>query len=91
MLTLRFICVLQQVLPLGDVVISEKNGGQLVAQVLKAHGVKWVFTLVGGHISPILVASEQLGIRIIDVRHEVVPILNGHDILRYSGHRCLRR
>jgi len=33
--------------------------------------VRFVFTLVGGHISPILVACEQIGIRVIDTRHEV--------------------
>jgi hypothetical protein len=30
-----------------------------------------VFTLVGGHISPILVAAEAVGIQIVDTRHEV--------------------
>ena len=35
------------------------------------HGVKQMFTLVGGHISPILVACEKLGIRVVDTRHEV--------------------
>ena len=50
---------------------SKRHGGELVAEVLKSHGVKFVFTLVGGHISPILVAAEALGIRIIDTRHEV--------------------
>jgi acetolactate synthase-like protein len=33
--------------------------------------VKFVFTLVGGHISPILVAAEAAGIRVVDTRHEV--------------------
>jgi acetolactate synthase-like protein len=42
-----------------------------VAEVLQSHGVKFVFTLVGGHISPILVAAEALGIQIVDTRHEV--------------------
>ena len=37
----------------------------------QSHGVKFIFTLVGGHISPILVACEKLGIRVIDTRHEV--------------------
>ena len=41
-----------------------------MAKALEAHGVKFVFTLVGGHISPILVAAESLGIRVIDTRHE---------------------
>jgi thiamine pyrophosphate-dependent acetolactate synthase large subunit-like protein len=30
-----------------------------------------VFTLIGGHISPILVAAEAAGIRVVDTRHEV--------------------
>ena len=34
--------------------------------------MKYVFTLCGGHISPILVACEKLGIRIVDTRHEVM-------------------
>ena len=40
---------------------STQHGGELVAQVLASHGVKTIFTLVGGHISPILVACEKLG------------------------------
>ena len=35
------------------------NGGQLIANVLKAQGVKQVFTLCGGHISPILVEAMK--------------------------------
>ena len=46
------------------------NGGARVARVLKEHGVRHVFTLCGGHISPILVESKKLGIGIVDVRHE---------------------
>ena len=37
----------------GDMPFSAKrHGGHLVAKVLQAHGVKFVFTLCGGHISP---------------------------------------
>jgi thiamine pyrophosphate-dependent acetolactate synthase large subunit-like protein len=32
--------------------------------------VSELFTLCGGHISPILVACESLGIRVYDTRHE---------------------
>ena len=35
------------------------------------HGIKYIFTLCGGHISPILVACEKIGIRVVDTRHEV--------------------
>ena len=50
---------------------SKKHGGSLVAEVLKSHDIKAVFTLPGGHISPIAVACETLGIKVIDTRHEV--------------------
>ena len=56
---------------------EKKHGGDLVAEVLKAHGVECIFTLVGGHISPILVAAERLGIKVIDTRHEVRGLYHG--------------
>jgi hypothetical protein len=54
-----------------NVVQTERHGGQLVAEVLAAHDVNFIFCLSGGHISPFLVASNAKGIRIVDVRHEV--------------------
>ena len=38
------------------------HGGDLVASVLHRHNVKWIFTLCGGHISPILTACKEIGI-----------------------------
>lgn len=38
---------------------SIRHGGENVAAVLKAHGVRFLFTLVGRHISPLLVACEK--------------------------------
>ncbi|XP_069694654.1 2-hydroxyacyl-CoA lyase 2-like isoform X1 [Periplaneta americana] len=64
---------------------SKKHGGELVAQVLQSHGVKFVFTLVGGHISPILVAAEALGIKIVDTRHEVSAVFAADAVARLSG------
>lgn len=46
-----------------------------MGQVLKDHGVKYLFCLSGGHISPILVAAEKQNIRVVDVRHEVFDAL----------------
>ena len=43
----------------------------MFVMALQAHGIKYLFTLAGGHISPILVACEEIGIRVIDTRHEV--------------------
>ncbi|KPL98096.1 acetolactate synthase-like protein, partial [Sarcoptes scabiei] len=62
-----------------------KHGGDLVAQVLRSHGVEHLFTLSGGHISPILTASEKLGIKVIDVRHEVNAVFAADATARISG------
>lgn len=65
---------------------SARHGGQLVARVLEAHGVKFVFTLTGGHISPILVAAEKSsGIRVIDTRHEAVAVFAADAVGRLTG------
>ncbi len=47
-----------------------EHGGKLVARRLEAAGVSKLFTLSGGHIFPIYDGCRDLGIDIIDVRHE---------------------
>lgn len=64
---------------------SNKHGGEIVADVLKSHGVKFLFTLAGGHISPILVAAEKLGIKVVDTRHEVSAVFAADAVARLSG------
>ncbi|OQV25776.1 Acetolactate synthase-like protein [Hypsibius exemplaris] len=64
---------------------STKHGGDLVASVLKSHGVPYVFCLSGGHISPILTSCEKLGIRIVDTRHEVNAVFAADAVSRLSG------
>ena len=64
---------------------SERHGGELVAAVLKAHGVKFVFTLCGGHISPVLVACEREGIRVVDTRFEGNAAFAADAVSRLSG------
>ncbi len=61
------------------------NGGEIIAQVLEKHGVPFLFTLCGGHISPILVGCKQRGIRVIDVRHEVTAVFAADAVARLSG------
>jgi len=61
------------------------HGGLLVGHVLKNHGVKFLFTLSGGHISPILVGAKELGIRVVDVRHEVTAVFAADAVSRVSG------
>ena len=60
------------------------HGGDLVASVLHRHNVKWIFTLCGGHISPILTACKEIGIQVISVRHEVTAVFAADAISRLS-------
>ncbi|KAA3660197.1 MAG: thiamine pyrophosphate-binding protein [Chloroflexi bacterium] len=64
---------------------GEMNGGLLVGEVLQKQGVRFLYTLCGGHISPILVGAEQQGIRVIDVRHEVTAVFAADATARLTG------
>src|SRR5512144_413806 len=61
------------------------HGGDLVAEVLRAQGVEHLFTLCGGHISPILVGAKARGIRVVDVRHEATAVFAADALARLTG------
>ncbi len=61
------------------------SGGAGVARALADHGVRFLFTLCGGHISPILVESKRLGVRVVDVRHEASAVFAADAVARLSG------
>ena len=61
------------------------HGGDRVAEALQAHGVRTIFTLCGGHISPILTASKARGLRIVDVRDEATALFAADATARLSG------
>jgi len=50
--------------------MATSSGAQLLARMLKAEGVRHVFTLCGLHIAPIYAACVEEGIAIVDTRHE---------------------
>jgi acetolactate synthase-1/2/3 large subunit len=60
-------------------------GGEVIARVLEARGARALFTLCGGHISPILVACRQRGIRVIDTRHEATAVFAADAMARLTG------
>ncbi|MCI0506939.1 MAG: hypothetical protein L0Z73_12630 [Gammaproteobacteria bacterium] len=60
-------------------------GGELIARVLSIQGVKHVFTLCGGHISPILVAAKNHNIKVIDTRHEATAVFAADAMSRLTG------
>ena len=61
------------------------NSGDIIGQVLHKRGVKFLFTLCGGHISPILVGAKKQGIRVIDVRDEVNAVFAADAVGRLTG------
>jgi len=68
-----------------SIIVRKMHGGDRVATVLKEHGVRFLFTLCGGHISPILVGSKRKGIRVVDVRHEATAMFAADAVARLSG------
>ena len=50
--------------------MGNSTGAQLLARMLKAEGVRHVFTLSGLHIAPIYAACVEEGIGLVDTRHE---------------------
>lgn len=60
-------------------------GGHEVAKVLLEQGVKQVYVLIGGHVSPIVVGCNQAGIRCIDVRDEVTTVFAADATSRITG------
>ncbi|MFN8285972.1 MAG: thiamine pyrophosphate-binding protein [Chitinophagales bacterium] len=61
------------------------NGGEIIAKVLQKHGVKFLFTLCGGHVSPIFVSAANIGIRVVDTRHEVNAVFAADAVSRLTG------
>src|SRR3954454_18471953 len=48
----------------------EGHGGELALAALRAHGVREMFTLSGGHVFPLYDAAHKADFPIYDVRHE---------------------
>lgn len=61
------------------------HGGRRIAEVLAGRGVRFIFTLCGGHISPILVGCKEVGIRVVDVRHEANAVFAADGVSRLTG------
>lgn len=61
------------------------DGGDAIARALRSQGVTHLFTLCGGHISPVLVAAKRHGIRVIDTRHEATAVFAADATSRLTG------
>ena len=65
--------------------VERFDGGAAVVATLKAAGVDTIFMLHGGHIDPIILASEKAGIKLVDTRHEAVTGYAADAYTRMTG------
>src|SRR5687768_2956328 len=65
--------------------MARPNGGAIIAEILRKQGVRFLFTLCGGHISPILVEAKARGIRVVDVRDEKNAVFAADAVSRMTG------
>jgi acetolactate synthase-1/2/3 large subunit len=65
--------------------MAERDGGHIIAEQLQQRGVEHIFTLCGGHISPILVGANKLGIHVVDVRDEASAVFAADAVARMTG------
>ncbi|MFQ6017395.1 MAG: thiamine pyrophosphate-binding protein [Kiloniellaceae bacterium] len=70
---------------IGGFLEDVMHGGELIAGECKSQGVEHLFTLCGGHISPILAGAKKLGIRVIDVRDEATAVFAADAVARLTG------
>ncbi|MBL8921248.1 MAG: thiamine pyrophosphate-binding protein [Myxococcaceae bacterium] len=62
-----------------------RHGGDHVAEVLSKWNISAVFTLCGGHISPILVGCEDRNIKVVDCRDERNAVFAADAYARMTG------
>ena len=62
-----------------------QDGGAIIGRTLAARGVRQLFTLCGGHISPILIGAKANGIDVVDVRDEVSAVFAADAVARMTG------
>lgn len=64
---------------------SEQHGGEIIGQVLKAHGVEHIFTLQNKSVAPICKGAEKNGIKVITTKHEVTSVAAADANSRITG------
>jgi len=62
-----------------------RHGGDVIAAVLSHWKIPCVFTLVGGHISPLLVGVQDRGLKVIDCRDERNAVFAADAAARLTG------
>lgn len=65
--------------------LSSNAAASVIARCLKARGVDRIFALCGGHVMPIWMRADALGIRIVDVRDERAAVHMAHAHAELTG------
>ena len=63
----------------------ELHGGDLLAQALKHLGVEVAFGVHGGHLDAFLVGADEIGIKLIDTRHETTAVQAAEGYAKIAG------
>ncbi|MBX7196721.1 MAG: thiamine pyrophosphate-binding protein [Sandaracinaceae bacterium] len=61
------------------------HGGDIIGEILQRRGIRHLFTLCGGHISPILVGAKKRGVHVVDMREEVNAVFAADAAARLTG------
>jgi acetolactate synthase-1/2/3 large subunit len=61
------------------------HGGDVIGEILARRRIQHLFTLCGGHISPILVGAKQRGVKVVDMREEVNAVFAADACARLTG------
>ncbi len=64
---------------------TPRHGGDIIGRVLADKGVQCVYTLCGGHISPILIGAKDHGLAVVDVRDEASAAFAADAASRLTG------
>ena len=65
--------------------MTQKHGGHIIGELLAERGVRALFTLCGGHISPILIGAKAQGLQVVDVRDEASAAFAADAASRLTG------
>ena len=65
--------------------LTQDSAAAVIAKILKAHDLRRVYGLCGGHIMPLWMRLDAEGIRIIDVRDERAAVYMAHADAQLSG------
>jgi acetolactate synthase-1/2/3 large subunit len=65
--------------------VTDRNGGELLVEMLERAGINQFFTLHGGHLDSIFMAAQKHGFCMTDMRHEQAAVQAADGWARTTG------